>query len=196
MKVLTAGHCYVAANFENPEHGQTIQFIQKAQGKAINLDESRPHGINAQSGRWEYLDTGEVIPRQLDTVNDGTTNEELLAVLIDRLQYLNGKFPCRQNSIAITKLQEAVFWLNDRTAERKAAGVEGKAAPVPVSKCGPAPVPAHFASGGIVSRPVPRHHSPEGLALVGDNGQPEVVLPPEPPADIHRHADGRPYEGK
>lgn len=60
------------------------------------------------------------------TITNGTTNEELLAVLINRLAYLNGKFPCRENSIVITKLEESLMWLNKRTQERAARGVEGQ----------------------------------------------------------------------
>ena len=58
--------------------------------------------------------------------NDGTTNEEVLRVLVDRLNYLQAKFPCRENALAITKLEEAQHWLAHRTANRKARGVEGK----------------------------------------------------------------------
>ena len=60
-----------------------------------------------------------------NTINDGTTNEEVLAMLIDRLKFLGEKLPCRENSIAITKCEEALLWLNKRTADRKARGVEG-----------------------------------------------------------------------
>lgn len=56
----------------------------------------------------------------------GTTLEEMLRVSIERLSYLNQKFPSRENSIALTKMQEAVMWLNARTADRVARGVEGK----------------------------------------------------------------------
>ena len=67
---------------------------------------------------------------QLGTVpeagHNGTTNEAVLACLIHRLQFLNGKFPCRENSIAITKMQEALMWLDKRTEDRKARGVEGQ----------------------------------------------------------------------
>ena len=38
---------------------------------------------------------------------------------------LNKKFPCRENDLAITKLDEAFLWLNARTADRKKRGVEG-----------------------------------------------------------------------
>ena len=100
MQILTPGHKYILQNFENPNNGQTIQFIEKVQSK-----EESP---------------------KFETVNDGTTNEELLAVLIDRLSFLNGKFPCRENSIVLTKLEESLMWLNKRTNDRVARGVEGK----------------------------------------------------------------------
>jgi hypothetical protein len=38
---------------------------------------------------------------------------------------LNSKFPCRENSIAITKLDEALMWLEKRRKSREARGVEG-----------------------------------------------------------------------
>lgn len=60
---------------------------------------------------------------------NGTTNEALLAVVIHRIKHLNGKFPCRENSIAITKLEEAKMWLDERTRARIERGVEGKLEP-------------------------------------------------------------------
>lgn len=56
----------------------------------------------------------------------GTTLEAVLEVCVERLQELNGRFSCRENALAITKMQEALMWLNERTRERKARGVEGK----------------------------------------------------------------------
>lgn len=57
---------------------------------------------------------------------NGCHNEDLIAIVIDRLQCLNqGNFACRENAIAITKLEEALMWLNKRTADRKARNVEG-----------------------------------------------------------------------
>jgi len=58
--------------------------------------------------------------------DNGTTLEEMLRVSIERLQDLNSRFACRENSIAITKMQEALMWLNARTADRESRGVEGK----------------------------------------------------------------------
>lgn len=101
MKVLTVGHKYELANFEKPEQpGQILQFIEKV---------PIPEGGTT-----------------LQTLNDGTTNEEVLAVLVDRLNSLQAKFPCRENAIAITNIETALLWLNKRTADRKARGVEGK----------------------------------------------------------------------
>lgn len=101
MKILTPGHKYELDNVESPENpGQTIQFIEK---------------ISENPG-------GTV----LKTVHDGTTNEDLLRVLIDRMNSLQSKFPCRENAIATTHFETGLLWLEKRTADRKVRGVEGK----------------------------------------------------------------------
>jgi hypothetical protein len=57
---------------------------------------------------------------------NGLTNEALLAVMIDRLRgFQSGPFAGRENTIALTKLEEALLWLEKRTREREARGVEG-----------------------------------------------------------------------
>lgn len=57
---------------------------------------------------------------------NGITHEALLAVLIDRLQsFQAGPYSCRENALALTKLEEALMWLNKRTQRRMAAGTEG-----------------------------------------------------------------------
>jgi len=38
---------------------------------------------------------------------------------------LNTKFPCRENSLAVTKLDEALHWLDARKKDREARSVEG-----------------------------------------------------------------------
>ena len=42
-----------------------------------------------------------------ELVQDGTTNEDVLEMLIDRIKWLNKKMPCRENSIVVTKLEES-----------------------------------------------------------------------------------------
>lgn len=61
----------------------------------------------------------------MNTIKDGTTNEEVLAMLIDRLHHLQAKLPSRETALAITKCDEALLWLLKRTADRKSRGVEG-----------------------------------------------------------------------
>jgi hypothetical protein len=63
----------------------------------------------------------------MNTINDGTTNEEVFIMLIDRLRHLHEKLPSRESALAITKSEEALLWLNKRTMDRKARGVEGTA---------------------------------------------------------------------
>lgn len=49
-------------------------------------------------------------------VMQGTTNEDVLVMLIDRMKYLQAKLPCRENALVITKLEESLMWLERRTA--------------------------------------------------------------------------------
>jgi hypothetical protein len=102
MKVLVHGHKYELSGFEGPGGNQIIQFIQK-----------RPAGASTK----------------LRTIADGTTNEEVLRALIDRLQFLSKLLPSRETSIAITKCEEALMWLDKRSAERRARRVEGTRIP-------------------------------------------------------------------
>lgn len=61
---------------------------------------------------------------------NGLTNEALLAVLIDRMQgFQSGPFACRENAIALTKMEEALMWLQKRTRDRMTRGVEGTLLP-------------------------------------------------------------------
>lgn len=57
---------------------------------------------------------------------NGVTHEALLAILIDRLEcFQRGLYACRENALALTKLEEAMHWLQHRTRARVARGVEG-----------------------------------------------------------------------
>jgi hypothetical protein len=59
---------------------------------------------------------------------NGLTQEVLLAICIDRLQAFQcGPFGCRENALALTKIEEAQHWLQHRTRSRMERGVEGAA---------------------------------------------------------------------
>ena len=117
MKVTTEGHAYELDQFES--YGlegcpvQKLQFIHKVPETQLTSTEGLPnYGLPDANG--------------LVTLTDGTTNEEVLKVMIHRMNYLQNKFPCRENAIVITKLEESLMWLEKRTADRKARNVEGK----------------------------------------------------------------------
>jgi len=60
---------------------------------------------------------------------NGAFVETLIAIAQQRIEFYqwaaNGKFACRENAVAITKLEEALMWLNKRTKDREARAVEG-----------------------------------------------------------------------
>jgi hypothetical protein len=60
---------------------------------------------------------------------NGAFVETVIAAAKQRIEFYQaangGKFACRENSIAITKLDEALLWLDKRTREREARNVEG-----------------------------------------------------------------------
>jgi hypothetical protein len=58
---------------------------------------------------------------------NGVSDEALMAIVIDRLRgFQSGPFSCRENALALTKMEEALHWLNARTRDRMERGVEGK----------------------------------------------------------------------
>lgn len=64
-------------------------------------------------------------PIQESGVN-GAQIEEVIEVLVERLTLLNaGALQCKENSCAITHLQEAAHWLDARTVRRQRGRVEG-----------------------------------------------------------------------
>jgi hypothetical protein len=62
---------------------------------------------------------------------NGITHEALLAILCDRLRAFQSsvKFACRENAMALSSLEDAQMWLNQRTRKRSQRGVEGTTAP-------------------------------------------------------------------
>lgn len=58
---------------------------------------------------------------------NGVMNEDLIAIVIDRMRgFQSGEYACPDNALALIKLEEALMWLEHRTSEREARGVEGR----------------------------------------------------------------------
>lgn len=57
---------------------------------------------------------------------NGVTHEALLAIVADRLRsFQKGPYSCKANACALTHIEEAQHWLQQRTIERMRRGVEG-----------------------------------------------------------------------
>ena len=57
---------------------------------------------------------------------NGAFVEDVVTAVLERMNYYQTtKFRCRENALVITKLEEAVHWMNHRTADRETRQVEG-----------------------------------------------------------------------
>lgn len=60
---------------------------------------------------------------------NGVANEDLLVMVVRRLQaFQETEFKCRENAMAITKIEEALLWLRKRTMGRENRDVVGTSA--------------------------------------------------------------------
>ena len=56
----------------------------------------------------------------------GILDTDLLEIVRDRLKcFQQGEFSCRENACALTKIEEALMWLNKRVTDRAQRGVLG-----------------------------------------------------------------------
>lgn len=68
---------------------------------------------------------GSKLPEENVERRTGTLHEHIISVLISDLQYKNSLVPSRETSLAITKLEEALFWLRARIIRRENGGTLG-----------------------------------------------------------------------
>lgn len=85
--------------------------------------------LSAGTPRMPDIDFG-IIHFQNGPVKEAGVNgchqEDLLAIVIDRLQHFQaGGFACRENAIALTHCEDALHWLRHRTNKRVERNVEG-----------------------------------------------------------------------
>lgn len=89
------------------------------EGKVLEIGKSfqrsvRSYGITFQNGPVK------------EAGFNGISQEALLTIVIDRLRsFQAGQYACRENAIALTACEEALMWLQKRTRDRMARGVEG-----------------------------------------------------------------------
>ena len=94
------------------------------------LDEQgRPAGGHVQGTGfridWQNGPLGRVGTEERVAPN-GAFVEDVIGAALQRIEHYNStEFRCRENSIAITKLEEALLWLDKRTQRRVEQKVEG-----------------------------------------------------------------------
>lgn len=85
-------------------------------------DEGDPMGGNT-SGPGFRIDWQHGVVRSADAIN-GANVVDILEAVRQRLEFFNdGKSRCRENSLAITHIEEAMHWCQARIADRKKRGV-------------------------------------------------------------------------
>ena len=111
------GHVYQLKNFEKVYNGlgqvgdtkdldwsyQTLNFIHKEPIKKENI-----------------------IENTMELISNGTTNEAVIEMMIDRMNWLQNRMPSDYNKTVIHHLELVKMALNDRTSDRVTRGVEGK----------------------------------------------------------------------
>lgn len=101
--------------------------VVKEEGAGCGVDytmgKQNPVMINHIDNRIEFqVQKG---PIKENGVN-GCQVDTIIATAKIIIEGLNKNFPCRENSIVITKLDEAIMWLKKRKQDREERGVEGK----------------------------------------------------------------------
>ena len=91
------------------------------------LDNGNPAGGFFKSTGIEITWQDQPLGRGADRKEpNGAFVETVIESALQRIQfYQQSSFACRENSLAITKLEEALHWLNHRTSIREKRGVEG-----------------------------------------------------------------------
>ena len=99
-----ANHCYVISGFDTA--GNPSRFAPSHTALSI-LFQNGPIGEGGNG------------------IN-GVTHEALLSIVADRLRsFQAGPYSCKANACALTHIEEAQHWLQQRTLERMRRGVEG-----------------------------------------------------------------------
>lgn len=105
-------------------------MIQEIDFQNFEDDNGNPAGGYAKGLGFEiYYQNGPLAVDGVRVEPNGAFVETVLLALIKRLNYYQavsgGKFACRENALAITRLEEGLHWLKERTRDRERRGVEG-----------------------------------------------------------------------
>lgn len=106
---------------------ETLAGVKEIDGFAVtrgvsNFSSSRPIFVHDETNQIAFkIQDGPV----QETGINGCQVDQVIHVARLMIEGLNNKYPCRENSMAITKLDEAMQWLTARKTDRVKRQVEG-----------------------------------------------------------------------
>lgn len=111
-------------NIPRPEKvDKLVKKVEETFDVSFNIDDPG-HAYTLSNGQKIQF-----IKKEGDKVANGVTNEEIIMVLLDRIQTLDERLPCEENMMVEAKLRQALQWLNIRTLVRVNQKVEGTEKP-------------------------------------------------------------------
>lgn len=91
-------------------------------GGVSNFGKERPIFVHDETNQLSFqIQNGPIKEHGVNGCQVDTVIETAKLIL----EGLNKNFPSRENAVAITKLDEALMWLDKRKKDREARGVEG-----------------------------------------------------------------------
>ena len=122
--------------------GSLIDYKESNIGTKVMTDQDRPKEIDGRVD-WAAFDemreefpicvdhkagmvSFKVMNKPASEGGSGAQWTDMVHVGLHILKYLNNKYPCRENAITITKLEEALMWQEKRTKDRVNRNVEGR----------------------------------------------------------------------
>lgn len=90
-------------------------------------DDGNPAGGMVRGRGFEIVwQDGPLVINGLRHEPNGAFVEDVVTAVLERMRhYQSTRFGCRENALVITKLEEAIHWMQHRTAARTRRGVEG-----------------------------------------------------------------------
>lgn len=108
----------------NPDHVDIVAMHPKTNTVMHSVQQTRlGHQFTACGHQLNFIEILNGVRKE------GIANEDLLLVLLYRMSYLDSRFPCIENKVAIDHMKAALECLLDRTSKRIEQNVEGKEIP-------------------------------------------------------------------
>ena len=120
FEVQELGTSYSIPKYQVQDGKGIVCLIDRELDKKRGTNPSADSFVDVVFVRGDKTDNGVTIPRV-----DGILHEQLLGMMIEDLKYKNSLVPSRESALAITKLQEALMWLEERQNQRTKAGTVG-----------------------------------------------------------------------